>query len=156
MRLAFSHAHCRGRYGAAVDGDEALRVTRSLTIPMRELSVRFTAAGGPGGQHANTSNTKVEVRFDIAESPSLGPVQRSRLLARFGPELRVVASAERSQARNRAAAVARLRELLADALHIDRPRVATRPGRGAAERRLDEKKRHGARKRDRRWRPDDG
>ena len=77
-------------------------VTRSLTIPAAELEWRFSRSGGPGGQHANKTSSRAEVRFDIAASTSLGPRQRTRLLDRFGPEIRVVADDERSQARNRA------------------------------------------------------
>jgi ribosome-associated protein len=135
--------------------DEPLQVTRSLAIPAAELAWRFTASGGPGGQHANTANTKAELRFDIAASPSLGPRQRERLLERFGPELRIVASGTRSQGRNRADARQRLASLLAGALHVERARVATRPGKAAAERRLDTKHRRSQVKRDRRRRHDD-
>jgi ribosome-associated protein len=136
---------------------DELRVTRSLTIPADELRWRFTASGGPGGQHANTSNTRAEVRFDIAGSPTLGPRQRARLLRSFGPELRVAASDERSQRQNRALATERLRERLADALHVERPRTATRPTLAAKRRRLDDKKRRGQTKAGRahRFGPDD-
>lgn len=132
-----------------MDGDGDLRVTRSLVIPADELRWRFSASGGPGGQHANTSHTRAEVRFDIARSPSIGPRQRARLLARFGGELRVAASDERSQSRNRALALDRLRARLADALRVERPRRPTRLSRGIKERRLQEKKRAGARKAER-------
>src|SRR5437868_15243654 len=98
--------------------DDALRVTRSLCIPLDELECRFSASGGPGGQHANRSNTRAEVRFDIASSPSLGPRQRARLLERFGPVVRVVVDAERSQLRNRSLAQERLAARLAAALRI--------------------------------------
>ena len=86
------------------DQPGVLRVTRSCSIPLAELSWRFSRSGGPGGQHANTADTRVEVRFDVAGSPSLGPRQRARLIERLGPEVRVVAADERSQARNRALA----------------------------------------------------
>jgi ribosome-associated protein len=128
---------------------EILRVGPSLAIPYDELEWRFTASGGPGGQHANTSNTKVELRFDVAASPSLGPRQRERLLARFGPVVRVVASDERSQTRNRELAMARLAERLQDALQVRRTRRPTRPTKGSVERRMGEKRRQGQRKRDR-------
>lgn len=126
---------------------EELRVNRTLRIPLAELDWRFSGAGGPGGQHANTANTRVEVRFDVAASPSLGPRQRARLLDRFGPVVRVVAADERSQARNRALALDRLAARLADALRIERRRVATTPGPAAVQRRLDAKRRQGQRKR---------
>lgn len=116
-------------------------MSRSCHIALDELEWRFTGSGGPGGQHANTSNTRVELRFDIAGSPSLGPRQRARLLEQIGPSLRVVASSERSQSRNRAEALERLRTRLADALHVDAPRHATRPSRAAKQRRLDSKRR---------------
>lgn len=134
-----------------------LRVNRSLQIPLDELEWRFSASGGPGGQHANRSNTRAEVRFDIAESPSLGPRQRARLLERFGPVVRVVVDAERSQLRNRAVAQERLAQRLADALRVDTPRRATKPTAGSQERRLAEKRRRAEQKR-RRQRPldDDG
>ena len=93
-------------------------------IPLTELSWRFSRSGGPGGQHANTADTRVEVRFDIAGSPSLGPRQRARLLERLGPEVRVVASDERSQARNRDLAQRRLADRLRDALRVEAPRRA--------------------------------
>src|SRR5438093_10175655 len=99
-----------------VEDRHGLRVTRSLSVPADELEWRFSGPGGPGGQHANTSNTRVEVRFDVEASPSLTPSQRARLLDRFGPVVRVVASDTRSQARNRELALSRLRERLADAL----------------------------------------
>jgi ribosome-associated protein len=127
--------------------DRFVVVTRSCRIPVDELEWRFTGSGGPGGQHANTSNTRAELRFDVAGSPSLGPRQRARLLDRLGPTVRVVASDERSQSRNRALALERFRQRLADALHIDAPRHATRPTRAAKQRRLDEKRQRGNLKR---------
>ena len=134
-----------------------LKVSRSVSIPLDELSWRFSASGGPGGQHANTSNTRAEVRFDIAGSPSLGPVQRSRLLDRLGPEIRVTASDERSQARNRSLALERLRDKLADGLRVDAPRRPTKPSRGARQRRLEAKNQRGQLKkgRSRRYGPDE-
>lgn len=113
---------------------------------MAELTWRFSRSGGPGGQHANTADTRVEVVFDIAGSPSLGPRQRARLLERLGPEVRVVASDERSQARNRELAAQRLAERLAEALKVVRPRRATRPTRSSVERRLAGKRRQSDRK----------
>ena len=125
-------------------------MTRSCAITLAELQWRTSRSGGPGGQHANTADTRVEVRFDIAGSPSLGPRQRQRLLERFGPEVRVVASDERSQARNRAIALERLRDRLAGALRVEAPRRPTRPTAGSKERRLQEKKRRSEVKRSRR------
>jgi ribosome-associated protein len=128
---------------------EVLRVSRSCTIALDELEWRFSASGGPGGQHANRSNTRVEVIFDVAGSPSLGPRQRARLLERLGPTVRVVASDERSQLRNRELALERLRSRLAAALHVDRARVATKPSAAAKARRMDDKRRRASVKRDR-------
>ena len=130
-----------------------LRVTRTCVIPLDELEWRFSASGGPGGQHANTSNTRAEVRFDVRASPSLGPRQRARLLERLGPVVRVAASDERSQARNRQLALERLRSRLADALRVARPRRPTAPSKAARERRLRAKHRRADVKR-RRGRPD--
>ncbi len=127
-----------------------LRVSRTCAIPLSELAWRFTASGGPGGQHANTANTRAEVVFDVANSPSLGPRQRDRLVAKLGPTVRVVASDERSQARNRALALERLRSRLADALRLERPRRPTAPSKAARERRLQRKHRRSDIKRMRR------
>jgi ribosome-associated protein len=132
-----------------------LRVTRTCRIPLDELEWRFTASGGPGGQHANTANTRAEVRFDIANSSSLGPRQKARLLERLGPSVRVVASDERSQLRNRELALERLRSRLAQALRVDRQRRPTAPTAGARRRRVDSKRKRGDVKRLRgRPRPD--
>jgi ribosome-associated protein len=127
-------------------GEEALRVTRTLAIPLEELEVRTSTSGGPGGQHANRSQTRIDVRFDVAASPSLGPRQRARLLDRLGPVVRAGSADERSQARNRERALERLAAKLAGALHIDAPRRPTTPGPGAEARRLDAKRRQSARK----------
>ncbi|MCZ7525395.1 MAG: alternative ribosome rescue aminoacyl-tRNA hydrolase ArfB [Acidimicrobiia bacterium] len=132
---------------------DRLQITRSCAIDPAELEWRFSRAGGPGGQHANTADTRVEVRFDVARSRSLGPRQRARLLERLGPVVRVVASDERSQARNRALALERLAERIAGALRIERPRRPTRPGAAARRARLDAKRRRGELKR-RRARPE--
>lgn len=130
-------------------GDE-LVVARGVRVPRRELDVRFSASGGPGGQHANKAATRVELAFDVASSPSLLPVQRARVLERVGPVIRVVVDDERSQARNRAIAEARFVERLAEALHVDRPRRQTKPSRGAKERRLSTKKQRSQTKANRR------
>ena len=129
---------------------QPLRVTRSCVIPPDELEWRFSGSGGPGGQHANTSNTRVELVFDIAASESLGPRQRARLLERLGPRVRVVASKRRSQLQNRELALERLRDRIANALHVEPPRVATRPSRASKRARVEQKRRQGERKRTRR------
>ncbi len=127
-----------------------LRVSPSCQIPLDELTWRFTGSGGPGGQHANTSNTRAEVVFDVEGSPSLGPRQRARLVEKLGPVVRVAASDTRSQGRNRDLALDRLRSKLADTLKVETPRRPTRPSKGAKERRLSDKKRQSERKRQRR------
>jgi ribosome-associated protein len=127
----------------------SLRVTRGLVIPVDELEWRFTTSGGPGGQHANKSSTRAEVSFDVAGSRSLGPRQRARLLERLGPTVRAAAGDERSQMRNRELALERLRTRLADGLRVQRARVATAPSASARARRLTDKRRQSARKRDR-------
>lgn len=120
-----------------------------------ELEWKFTASGGPGGQHANTSNTKVELRFDVEGSASLSEWQRARLLERLGPVVRVVASERRSQAQNRELALERLQSKLAAALHVDPARRPSKPSRSAVEKRLDDKKRQSERKAARRVSPDE-
>jgi ribosome-associated protein len=127
-----------------------LRVSRSCAIALSELEWRFSSSGGPGGQHANTSNTRVELLFDIEASASLGPRQRARLVERLGPRVRIVASERRSQLQNRELALERLRQRLAAALHVDPPRVATRPSRSSQRARVEQKRRQGERKRTRR------
>jgi ribosome-associated protein len=124
-------------------------VTRRVVIPAEELEWRFTTSGGPGGQHANKASTRAEVSFDVAESKSLGPRQRARLLERLGPTVRAAAGDERSQMRNREMALQRLAARLADGLRVQTPRVATRPSKSARARRLNDKRRQSARKRDR-------
>ena len=126
---------------------ELFRITPTCVIRLDELDWRFSASGGPGGQHVNTANTRAEVRFDVAGSASLGPRQRARLLDRLGPEVRVVASDERSQLRNRELALERLRSRLAEALRVEAPRRATKPTKAAKERRLQDKRQRSETKR---------
>ncbi len=130
-------------------------MTRNCAIPFDELEWRFTGSGGPGGQHANTSNTKVELRFDIAGSVSLGPRQRARLIDRLGDSVRVVASERRSQHQNRELALDRLRARLAEGLHVNPTRVASSPSKAAKRRRVEQKRHRGDIKRTRR-RPSEG
>ena len=120
-----------------------------------ELEWKFTASGRPGGQHANTANTKVELRFDVEGSASLSEWQRARLVERLGPVVRVVASERRSQAQNRELALERLQSKLAAALHVDPARRPSKPSRSAVEKRLDDKKRQSERKAARRVSPDE-
>ncbi len=127
-----------------------LRVSPSCSIPLDELEWKVTGSGGPGGQHANTSNTRVEVRFHVERSSALGPRQRARLLERLGPLVRAVAADSRSQSRNRDVALERLRDRLADGLRVEKPRHATRPTMSARRARLDDKRRLSERKQGRR------
>lgn len=126
---------------------EVLRVTRTCAIPLDELTWRFSRSGGPGGQHANTADTRVEVSFDVTASLSLGPRQRARLLERVGPVVRAVAAESRSQARNRELALERLRSRLADALHVPRRRRPTAPTAASQRARVETKRRRGGVKR---------
>jgi ribosome-associated protein len=130
--------------------DDELRVSSALTIPAAELEWRFSASSGPGGQHVNTANTRVEVRFDVANSPSLTDAQRARLLEKVGPDVRVVSQSERSQLRNRARARERLAARLAEGLVVPRTRRPTRASRASVKRRLDAKSRQSERKQQRR------
>jgi ribosome-associated protein len=124
-----------------------LRVTRSVVIPERELTWRFSRSSGPGGQSVNTADSRVELSLDIARTSALGPVQRARVLERLSRRLvdgvlTVRASDHRSQLRNREAALERMRKILAGALAPPPPRrLPTRPSRGSVERRLADKKR---------------
>lgn len=139
----------------SVADEDGLVVGREVVIPQGELVWRFSASGGPGGQHVNTSNTRAEVRFDIAGSQSLSPGVRARLVERLGDSVAVAASDRRSQARNRELALERLAQRLAEALHTPITRRATRPTRGSKVRRLDAKRRQAQRKADRRFRGDE-
>ena len=129
---------------------QSIRVTRSVVLPLAEIELRFSRSSGPGGQHANTAETRVEARFDVAASAALTDVQKRRVLARTGPVLRAVAQDERSQWRNRELAVERVAEQLRTALRVERKRVPTKPSRAAKERRLESKKRRGETKKLRR------
>jgi ribosome-associated protein len=132
---------------------DGLEVTRDVTIPLAEITVRTSRSSGPGGQHANVTASRVEAVFDIAASSALTEDQRARLMARFGPRITAVAQEARSQARNRELALERLRARIARGLHVRRPRRPTKPGRAARERRLEAKRRRSDVKRARR-RPD--
>ena len=127
-----------------------LRVHKALFIPMSEITWRATTSGGPGGQHANRTLSRVEVRFDVGSSSSLGLRQRARLLERYGPVVRATASDSRSQSRNRQLALERLSVKLAEGLRIDPTRRPTRPTKGSQIRRVEEKRRRSETKRHRR------
>ncbi|HEX8496071.1 MAG TPA: alternative ribosome rescue aminoacyl-tRNA hydrolase ArfB [Actinomycetales bacterium] len=133
-----------------------LRVTSSVVVPPGELSWRFSRSSGPGGQGVNTTDSRVELIFDVAASTALTEPQRARVLERLGGRLvdgsvTIAASEHRSQLRNRDAAAARLAQLLREALAPPaRSRRATRPTKGSQRRRLDEKTRRGQTKQMRR------
>jgi ribosome-associated protein len=137
-----------------MDG-ESIRVTRSVVLPLAEIELRFSRSSGPGGQHAQKSETRVEAVFDVERSNALTDAQKRRVVARTGPVLRAVAQDERSQLRNRELAVERLVEQLRTALRVERPRVPTKPTASSRERRLAEKRRRSRTKRLRRPAEDD-
>lgn len=132
-----------------MDG-ESIRVTRSVTVPRSEIELRFSRSSGPGGQHAQKTESRVEAVFDVAASTALTERQKDRVIARAGPVLRAVAQDERSQWRNRELAVERLVDELRRALRVERRRLPTTPSQEARERRLDDKRRRGEVKRLRR------
>jgi ribosome-associated protein len=129
---------------------EGLRITRSVSIPLDEIELRVSRSSGPGGQHANTAETRVEAVFDVEASATLTDAQKRRVLERAGPVVRAVAQDERSQLRNRELALERLAERLRAALFVRRRRVPTRPSDASRERRLEDKRRRSATKRLRR------
>ena len=129
---------------------ESIQVTRSVTIPRSEIELRFSRSSGPGGQHAQKSDTRVEATFDVESSASLSEAQKRRVTAKAGPVLRAVAQDERSQWRNRELATERLVEALREALRVPRKRKPTKPSKASKERRLEAKRRRGQVKRLRR------
>src|SRR4029450_4598295 len=120
---------------------ESIRVTRSVSIPISEIAFRYSRSSGPGGQHAQKSETRVEALFDVEASSSLTDRQKHRVVRKAGPVLRAIAQDERSQARNRELAVERIADALREALRIERRRVPTKPSKAAVERRLEQKRR---------------
>jgi ribosome-associated protein len=141
--------------------DGPLAIAPGLDLPLAELEYRASRSGGPGGQHVNTSSTRVEVWWDIARSPTLSEEQRARLLRRLASRLdgagrlRLVSSGSRSQLRNREEVTERLARLVADALVVPKRRKPTRPSRAAKAARVESKRHRGAVKRERRQGPDE-
>jgi len=139
-----------------MDDTTYLNVTPTLSIPRTELQYRATRSGGPGGQHVNTSSTRIELLWDLNGSRVVTDEQRERLRTRLAPRLdsegmvRVVASDHRSQGQNREAADGRLAALIRHALHVPKKRRPTKPTRAAKEKRLSEKKKQSDKKRNRR------
>jgi ribosome-associated protein len=133
-------------------GDDSVEITPRLAIPLAEISFRTSRSGGPGGQHVNTSSTRVELLWDAAASPSLTPEERERVLTklanRIGADgvLSLASSATRSQLRNRQDALDRFAGLLARALETPKPRRRTRPPAAANEERLEAKRRRARKK----------
>ena len=133
-----------------------LHVTDTVTIPTAELQFHFSRSGGPGGQHVNRTATQVALTFDVQRSASLDESQRARILNKLKSAidsrgvLHLTCQATRSQSRNRAEVTERFQHLLRQALRVPKPRRPTRPGRAAAERRLQEKHRVGMLKQERR------
>jgi ribosome-associated protein len=129
---------------------ESIRVTRSVVLPLAEVELQVSRSSGPGGQHAQKSETRVVAVFDVETSSALTETQKRRVISRAGPVLRAVAQDERSQSRNRELAVERLVAALREALRVERKRVATGPTKAARERRLGHKRRRAQIKRSRR------
>jgi ribosome-associated protein len=129
---------------------DSIRVTRSVSVPRSEIELRFSRSSGPGGQHAQKTETRAEAVFDVEASAALTEAQKRRVVAKAGPVLRAVAQDERSQWRNRELAIERLVDALRQALRVERRRRPTRPTKAARQRRLDEKRRRSETKRLRR------
>jgi ribosome-associated protein len=125
---------------------DSIRVTRSVSLPTREIELRVSRSSGPGGQHANTAETRVEAVLDVLACTALSETQKRRVVANAGPVLRAVAQDERSQLRNKELAIERLIARLTEALRVERTRHPTKPSRAARERRLDEKRKQGQKK----------
>lgn len=123
-----------------------LNIDDKLFIPRAELDFRASRSGGPGGQHANTSSTRIELVWNVAESPSLSDAQRARIRRKLANrinmagELLLAEGGSRSQHQNREAVIERLQELLSEAMHIPKRRRKTKPSRAAREKRLQKKK----------------
>jgi ribosome-associated protein len=130
--------------------EDPMPLRSGAAIPLREVSIRASRSSGPGGQHANTTASRIEATFDVAGSSALTDEQKRRIMGRLGPRVVAIAQDERSQARNRELALERLAHRLSAALAVSRPRRATRPTGGSVQRRLAAKRRQADRKRDRR------
>ncbi len=128
---------------------ESIRVTRTVVLPLSEVELRTSRSSGPGGQHAQKTETRVEAVFDVERSKALSETQKRRVVNRAGPVLRAIAQDERSQARNRELALGRLVGQLREALRVPRKRRPTKPSQAAVERRLEEKRRRSRLKRSR-------
>jgi ribosome-associated protein len=134
---------------AAMSG-ESIQVTKTVAIPVSEIELRFSRSSGPGGQHAQKTETRVEALFDVDASAALTPIQKTRVRRRAGTVLRAIAQDERSQSRNRELAIERLVAALRDALKVERRRRPTKPTAASRERRLQQKRRRSETKQRRR------
>ncbi|MEO0493464.1 MAG: alternative ribosome rescue aminoacyl-tRNA hydrolase ArfB [Actinomycetota bacterium] len=130
-------------------------MTGGWQVPESEIEFRFVASGGPGGQHANRSNTKVDAVFRLDESPTMPAALRERVRAKLGDVVRVTVDDERSQTRNREIALERMRGRIRNAGVVEKPRRATKPTRGSQRRRVEAKRRRGDVKKGRRRPGDD-
>ena len=139
----------------AVIPPESIQVTSKLAIPLSEVDLRYSRSSGPGGQHAQKTETRVEAVFDVEASATLSEAQKARLTRQAGPVVRTIAQDERSQSRNRELALERLAAAIRAGLRVRRKRRATKPTAAARERRLEEKRRRSTTKELRR-RPADG
>jgi ribosome-associated protein len=129
---------------------EELRIDEQLAIPLAEIELRTSRSSGPGGQHANVTASRVEAVFEVERSAALDEGQRARLRERVGPTVTAVAQDARGQSRNRDLALQRLAAKIAAGLRVPRRRRPTRPSKASRRRRLDQKRRTGERKRNRR------
>ncbi len=127
-----------------------MRVGRQVEIPLREITIRASRSSGPGGQHANSTDSRIEAVFDVAASAVLSEEQKRRIISRCGPRVVATAQDTRNQTRNRELALRRLRDRLESSLHVSRPRAATRPTKSSKRRRMQAKVRQSERKRQRR------
>jgi ribosome-associated protein len=137
-----------------MDG-ESIQVTRSVVLPLAEVDFRTSRSSGPGGQHAQKTETRVEALFDVESSSALTEIQKRRVVDRAGTVMRAVAQDERSQSRNRELALERLVGQLRQALKVERKRRPTKPPAASRERRLEEKRRRSQTKRLRQSPPGD-
>jgi ribosome-associated protein len=127
-----------------------LIVGGGLKIPLDEIQIRASRSSGPGGQHANKTESRIEASFDVLASTTLSSAERERVIARRGGTVRATSQDARSQLRNRELALLRLAEKLESALSVRRSRIRTRPSRAAKTKRLDQKRAHGEKKATRR------
>lgn len=144
------HCPTASATGTLTDMDDPIPVRGRTTIPLREVELRASRSSGPGGQHANTTATRIEAVFDVDASVALSPEQKRRVINRLGPRVVAIAQDSRSQSQNRELALQRLAQRLAGALAVSRPRTPTRPSKGSVKRHQDAKRHRSQRKRDRR------